>query len=128
MAAYAAALLEELESLVEQLDQQEASKKQALDRAEAAERGLEALKLQQNSLVSKVSLLYMCSHQCIALWSSSCSQLMSQMLVCVYDAYNVIIIAALPTCGLVYVHLKPAVHLAQLWKQPWKDVTPMCKA
>ena len=56
MAFYAAALLEELESLVEQLDQQEASKKQALDRAEAAERDLEAHKLQQNSLVSKLSL------------------------------------------------------------------------
>ncbi len=51
-ALYAAALLEELESLVEQLDQQEASKKQALDRAEAAERDLEALKLQQNSVTS----------------------------------------------------------------------------
>jgi len=51
MAVYAAALLEELESLVEQLDQQEASKKQALDRAEAAERDLEALKLEQSSLV-----------------------------------------------------------------------------
>ena len=61
MAFYAAALLEELESLVEQLDQQEASKKQALDRAEAAERDLEALKLQQNSLVSKLSLLYLAS-------------------------------------------------------------------
>lgn len=43
-------LLEELESLVQQLDQQEASKKQALDRAEAAERDLEALKLKQSSL------------------------------------------------------------------------------
>ncbi len=59
MALHAAALLEELESLVEQLDQQEASKKQALDRAEAAERDLEALKLQQNSLVSNISLLYL---------------------------------------------------------------------
>jgi len=47
MALYAAALLEELESLVEQLDQQEASKKQALDRAEAAER-------------DQITVLYLC--------------------------------------------------------------------
>jgi hypothetical protein len=59
MAVYAAALLEELESLVEQLDQQEASKKQALDRAEAAERDLEALKLEQSSVVSNTFLLYL---------------------------------------------------------------------
>ncbi len=58
-ALHAAALLEELESLVEQLDQQEASKKQALDRAEAAERELEALKFQQSSLVSNICLLYL---------------------------------------------------------------------
>lgn len=66
IALYAAALLEELESLVEQLDQQEASKKQALDRAEAAERDLETLKLQQNSLVSKhlfcCTFLYLLFH------------------------------------------------------------------
>jgi len=60
MALYAAALLEELESLVEQLDQQEASKKQALDRAEAAERDLQALKLKQSSLVSQITVLYLC--------------------------------------------------------------------
>lgn len=79
MALHAAALLEELESLVEQLDQQEASRKQALDRAEAAERDLEALKLQQNSLVSKLSLFY------------------------VYLPINVLHIDALP-CGLPLVH------------------------
>ena len=71
MAVYAAALLEELESLVGQLDQQEASKKQALDRAEAAERDLEALKLKQSSLVSNIPLLYLnlpvISHQTDAL-------------------------------------------------------------
>jgi len=42
-----AALLEELERLVEQLDEQEASKQQALQRAEAAETELETLKMQQ---------------------------------------------------------------------------------
>lgn len=35
---------------------------------------------------------------------------MSQKLVCTYGAYNLIIIAALPTCGLVYVQLE-ALHL-----------------
>ena len=47
-----AALLEELESLVETLDEQEGSKQQALARAEAAERELELVKTQQASLVS----------------------------------------------------------------------------
>ncbi len=36
---------------------------------------------------------------------------MSQKLVGKYDAYNVIIIAALPTCGLVYGRLKPLLLL-----------------
>ena len=47
-------LLAELESLVEHLDEQEASKQQALSRAEAAETEAEALRSQltQNAAVS----------------------------------------------------------------------------
>lgn len=47
-----AALLEELESFVEQLDQQEAAKQQALRRAEAAEKELKAVQAQMSKSVS----------------------------------------------------------------------------
>ena len=46
------ALLEELETLVEQLDQQEAAKQQALRRAEAAEKELVALKAERPQMAA----------------------------------------------------------------------------
>ena len=46
----AADLLEELETLVQQLDQQEAAKQQALSRAAAAQKELEAVKAQMAEL------------------------------------------------------------------------------
>ena len=60
-----AALLVELETLVEQLDEQEASKQQALARAELAEQEVEALKMQlsKDPLVSHSSC-----RQYILLW------------------------------------------------------------
>lgn len=51
------ALLEELETLVEQLDQQEAAKQQVLRRAEAAERELEALKAERPQMAAVSALL-----------------------------------------------------------------------
>lgn len=60
-----AALLEELEALVEQLDQQEAAKQQAFRRAEAAEKELEAVKAErpQTALVSALLVSIMSVHQ-----------------------------------------------------------------
>lgn len=51
------ALLEELETLVEQLDQQEAAKQQALRQAEAAERELEALKAETPQMAAVSAVL-----------------------------------------------------------------------
>lgn len=57
---YHAALLEELETLVEQLDLQEAAKQQALRRAEAAEQELEAVKAEM-SQAAAVSAVWVCN-------------------------------------------------------------------
>lgn len=56
------ALLEELETLVEQLDQQEAAKQLALRRAEAAERELEVLKAEKPQMAAVSAVL------CLGCW------------------------------------------------------------
>lgn len=67
-------LLEELETLVEQLDQQEAAKQQAFRRAEAAEKELEAIKADrpQTAVVSALPCLFCpCTMQLIGVGLTS---------------------------------------------------------
>ena len=59
MLSSCAVLLAEMESLVEQLDEQEAAKQQALQRAEAAEQQLAALKKKQASQPPQVSAVHL---------------------------------------------------------------------
>lgn len=60
-----AALLEELEALAEQLDQQEAAKQLALQRAEAAEKELEYMKADKSQMAMVSALL--CLSWCLLL-------------------------------------------------------------
>ena len=61
-----AVLLEELETLVEQLDVQEAAKQQALRRAEAAEQELEAVKAEMSQAAVVSAVLVCIAHPAAA--------------------------------------------------------------